>query len=94
MKKFACALLLLTAGCQASPPVPVAAVPPDPAAPFRPACSAKWQTPFAIEKCAQDELERSRTAGGAAIPVPAVAMPPATAPATSAPVTTPASSRR
>lgn len=94
MKKFACALLLLMAGCQTPPPAPVASAPPDPAAPFRPACAAKWQTPFAVEKCAQDELERSRTAGGTA-PAggAATATTPAAAPATPA-AATPASARR
>ncbi len=74
MKKIACVLLLLASGCD-KPASPVASVPPDPVAPFRPACAARWQTTFAIEKCARDEMERAGTSAAAPAAAPAAATP-------------------
>ena len=85
MRAIAAAVLVILAGCAETPPV--ASVQTDAAEPFRPACRERWQTAFAIEKCAQDALLASQ--GGAAAVTPAAATPaPAAAP------TAPAARRR
>ncbi|UFN46815.1 hypothetical protein LPC08_12310 [Roseomonas sp. OT10] len=85
MRAIAAVVLVILAGCAEKPPV--VAGPSDPAEPFRPACRERWQTTFAIEKCAQDALEASR--GGSATAVPAAAPP-----APAAPPAAPAARRR
>ncbi|MFC0407794.1 hypothetical protein [Roseomonas elaeocarpi] len=89
MKKIAFALLVALAGC-ATPKPPAPPAPVDPLEAYRPACKERWHTTYAIEKCAQEQLD---TKNG--LP-PVDAEPPAATPAAatpSKPATTTRSSR-
>ncbi|UPG72104.1 hypothetical protein MVG78_16475 [Roseomonas gilardii subsp. gilardii] len=57
MKKIALVLLVALAGCSTTPKAPEVV---DPLEAYRPACKEKWQTLYAIEKCAQAAYDQSR----------------------------------
>ncbi|TPG53515.1 hypothetical protein EAH89_16210 [Roseomonas nepalensis] len=78
--------LALLAAC-ATPPAPTPAVAPPPEEAFRPACEQRFPgaTPFAVNKCMFEELDKSRgvTPASATPPEPAPAPARSTAPARS-----------
>ncbi|SUE43524.1 hypothetical protein [Roseomonas gilardii] len=57
MKKIALVLLVALAGCSTTPKAPEVV---DPLEAYRPACKEKWQTLYAIEKCAQAGYDQAR----------------------------------
>ena len=57
MKKIALVLLVALAGCSTTPKAPEVV---DPLEAYRPACMEKWQTLYAIEKCAQAGYDQAR----------------------------------